>query len=188
MSVASVSKQSGIPAERDDPRWDEAVDEHRAALAAFLDAAEQMDDEAWRAPWAPGKWTRAEVAEHLALVYEAMLKELATGEGIRPRVPPWRQTLLRWVVLPHVLFHRTLPVRVASPRETRPPAVAVPRPQLLRRLRELGERFEHELDLARRGGGGFLTHPYFGRVGPVKGMRFVAVHIEHHTRQVAMGT
>ncbi|HEX8903733.1 MAG TPA: DinB family protein [Longimicrobiaceae bacterium] len=184
MGLATASKHPPVPAERDDPRWDEAVEEHRAALAAFLDVAEGLSDEAWRSPWGPGKWTRAQVAEHLALAYEALLRELATGEGMRTRVPPWRQRLLRWVVLPHVLFHRSFPVRVASPREVRPPEPTMPRPQLLRRMRELGERFEQEHDRARRGGGGSLTHPYFGRVGPVKAMRFVAVHIEHHTRQI----
>ncbi|HSU14707.1 DinB family protein [Longimicrobium sp.] len=187
MAVATVSKQPAVPAERDDPRWDEAVDEHRAALAAFLNAAEAATDEAWSAPWAPGKWTRAQIAEHLALAYEAALHEIRTGEAMRPRLPPWRQKLLRWVLLPHILFHRTFPLRAVSPREIRPPEATRPRREQLRRLRELGERFEVELDVARRGGGGGISHPYFGRVGPVKGMRFVAVHIEHHTRQIAKG-
>jgi uncharacterized damage-inducible protein DinB len=185
MSVATVSKQPSIPAERDDPRWDEAVDEHRTALAAFLDAAEALDDEAWRAPWRPGKWTRAQIAEHLALAYEAIIGELRGGPPMRAKGPKWRQTLLRWVVLPHILFHRTFPVRAMAPRETRPPEVTTGRAQLLARMRDLGERFEREMDLARRAGRGGLTHPYFGRVGPVRSMRFVAVHIEHHTRQVA---
>jgi hypothetical protein len=186
MSAATASKQqTATSAERDDARWDDAVEEHRAALAAFLDAAESLGDEEWRAPWRPGKWTRAQVTEHLVLAYDALLRELATGHGVRPKVGPWRQTVLRWVVLPHILFHRSFPVRAASPRETRPPEASTPRPQLLRRMRELGERFEHELDRARRAGRGQLTHPYFGRIGPVKAMRFVAVHIEHHTRQVA---
>ena len=188
MGVATVRDHPSAPPERDDPRWDEAVEEHRAALAAFIDAAEELGDEAWRAPYKPGKWTRAQIAEHLALGYEAILRELSTGEAMRPKVGPWQQTLLRWVVLPHILFHRSFPLRSASPREIRPPEVTMPRPQLLRRMRELGERFEHELDLARRDGGGWLTHPYFGRVGPVKAMRFVAVHIEHHTRHIAKGT
>jgi uncharacterized protein DUF1569 len=188
MAVATVPKQPATSADRDDPRWDEAVDEHRTALAAFLDAAEALDEPAWRAPWASGKWTRAQIAEHLALAYEALLRELATGEGVRVRGPRWRQTVLRWVVLPHILFHRSLPFRVPAPREMRPPEVTSSRPELLRRLRALGERFEQEMDRARRRGGGSVTHPYFGKVGPVKAMRFVAVHIEHHTRQVAKTT
>jgi len=187
MAVATVPHDPALQTERDDPRWDEAADEHRTALAAFLDAAESLSDERWSEPWVPGKWTRAQIAEHLALAYEAALRELATGEAMRARVPRWRQTLLRWVVLPHILFHRSFPLRAVSPREIRPPESTRSRREQLRRLRDLGERFEREVDAARRKGGGGISHPYFGRVGPVKGMRFMAVHIEHHTRQVATG-
>jgi len=168
-----------------DPRWDEAVEEHRAALAAFLDVAEQLKEDAWGSPWGPGKWTRAQVAEHLALTYEIAIRELTTGEGLRVRVTGVRQRLLRWILMPHILFHRSLPVRVTAPREARPPEVTAPRGAILRRLRELGVRWEMEMERAIGAGGGGLTHPYFGTIPPVKAMRFMAVHIEHHTRQVA---
>jgi hypothetical protein len=35
-----------------------------------------------------------------------------------------------------------------------------------------------------RSGTARLTHPYFGQIGAVRGMRFMAVHLEHHTRQI----
>lgn len=185
MRVATVEKHPPRLAAESSPAWEEAVDEHRAALAAFLDIAEQLKEDAWAAPWGPGKWTRAQVAEHLSLIYEAALRELATGVGIRPRVTGVKQRLLRWIFLPHILFHRSLPVKVVSPREARPAEVTVPRVQVLRRLRELGERFEGEMERVIGTGGGGLTHPYFGTIKPVKAMRFMAIHIEHHTRQVA---
>jgi hypothetical protein len=187
MAVATVPHDPALQAERDDARWDEAVDEHRAALAALLDVAESFSAQAWDEPWVPGKWTRAQVAEHLALAYEAALREIATGEAMRARVPVWRQKLLRWVLLPHILFHRSFPIRAVSPREIRPAEPTLSQREQLARLRDLGERFERELDASRRKGGGGISHPYFGRVGPVKGMRFMAVHIEHHTRQLATG-
>jgi hypothetical protein len=187
MSVAAVNKQppAATAPHSLGSRWDDAVEEHREALAAFLDAAEQLRDEAWRAPWGPGKWTRAQVAEHLSLAYEAAIREILTGERLRVRTSGARQRILRWVFLPHILFHRSLPLRVVSPRETRPPEVAATRAQGLRRLRELGERYEMEMERAIEKGGGHLTHPYFGTIPPVKAMRFMAVHIEHHTRQIA---
>jgi hypothetical protein len=186
MSVAAVQKHPVTPALRDDPRWDEAVDEHRAALAAFLEVAEGLREEVWSAPWAPGKWTRAQVAEHLSLAYAAAVREINTGETIRVRVAPGvRQTLLRWILLPHMLFHRVLPVRVKAPRVAWPGEVSDPRAKVLRRLREWGERYESAIERARQDGGGYLTHPYFGKLPPVKAMRFMAVHIEHHTRQIA---
>jgi hypothetical protein len=187
MGMATVHRPPTLAAERDDPRWDEVVEEHRTALAAFLDTAETISDAAWREPWAPGKWTRAQVGEHLALSYEAGLRELATGEPMRMKLAGLRLKVARWIILPHILFHRSLPLRARSPREVRPPEqVTARKADLLRRMRELGERYELEMDRARRDGGGSLTHPYFGRLNPVKAMRFVAVHLEHHTRQIAL--
>ena len=168
-----------------DARWDEAVEEHRAALAAFLDAAEGLREDAWNAPWAPGKWTRAQVAEHLALSYEAAIRELTTGEGMRVRVTGVKLRLLRWIFMPHILFHRSLPMRIVAPREVRPAEVRAPRAAVLRRLRELGVRVEVEMERAIEAGGGTLTHPYFGAIPPLKAMRLMAIHIEHHTRQIA---
>jgi hypothetical protein len=185
MRTAAVPPQQASPSAAPDPRWDEAVDEHRTALAAFIDVAEQLTEAAWSAPWGPGKWTRAEVAEHLSLTYELALHELATGEGLRVKVTGVRQRLLRWIVMPHILFHRSLPIRVTAPREARPAPVTAPRAAVLRRLRELGVRWEREMESAIRAGGGGLTHPYFGIIPPLKAMRLMAIHIEHHTRQVA---
>jgi hypothetical protein len=87
-------------------------------------------------------------------------------------------------VLPHILFHRKFPVRASAPREIRPADDIPPRDAILRRLRTRAEEFEDELDRTRRAGGGHLTHPYFGRVGPIKVLRFCAVHTEHHQRQL----
>ncbi|HEV7590333.1 MAG TPA: DinB family protein [Longimicrobium sp.] len=185
MSVAAPAEKHSRPTAAPDARWDEAADEHRAALAAFLEIAEGLRDDAWSSPWGPGKWTRAQVAEHLALTYEIAIRELTTGEGLRVRVTGVRQRLLRWILMPHILFHRSLPVRVTAPREVRPPEATAPRAAILRRLRELAVRWEAEMERAIRAGGGGLTHPYFGTIPPVKAMRFMAIHIEHHTRQVA---
>lgn len=176
-------------ARRDDPRWEAAADEHRIALATYLEAADRVPPAAWSLPRAPGKWSPAQITEHLALAYEAGIRELGGGAPMASRAPAWRQKLLRWVVLPHILFHRSFPLRAPSPREIRPGETSAPdRRVALGRLRELAERFEHELDRARRAGGGHLTHPYFGTVPPLKGMRFFAVHLDHHRAQVEEAT
>ena len=185
MTTAAAAGKPPVRPATPDARWDEAVEEHRAALAAFMDVAERLREDAWNAPWAPGKWTRAQVAEHLALSYEAVIRELATGEGIRVRVTGLKLRLLRWIFMPHILFHRSLPMRVVAPREVRPAEVGTPRAVVLRRLRELGVRVEMEMERAMESGGGSLTHPYFGVIPPLKAMRLMAIHIEHHTRQIA---
>jgi hypothetical protein len=170
-------------ARRGDARWQAALDEHRVALAGFADAAQRVPAAAWKAPRAPGKWSPAQVAEHLVLAYEALLGELHGGPAMKPRARPWQQNVLRWIVLPHILFHRSIP-RAGSPREMRPGETGPDRAPVLHRLAERADELQRELDRARRAGAGHLTHPYFGRVPPVKALRFCAVHVEHHTRQL----
>ena len=58
------------------------------------------------------------------------------------------------------------------------------RQEALRALDEGGERFEASLAEAFAAGGGRLTHPYFGQVDAIRSLRFVAVHLEHHRRQI----
>jgi hypothetical protein len=169
---------------RADARWEAAVDEHRIAVAAFLDAAERVPSAAWTVARAPGKWTPAQLCEHLSLSYDALLTELAEGRPMAPRATGWKRAVLRTLVLPHILFHGSIPVRAPAPRETRPPEACPDRRAALARLREVAERFEHRLDAARRVGGGRVTHPYFGPLPPDKAMRFCAVHLDHHRPQL----
>ncbi|MBW3570531.1 MAG: DinB family protein [Gemmatimonadetes bacterium] len=170
---------------RAERRWRAAVDEHQAALAAYLEAAERLPDEAWTRPWAPGKWTPAVITEHLAMTYRALVQEVRGGPGMKLKLTPLRRGLLKLLLLPHMLFHRTFPRGALAPREVRPESDGLPREQALAELRVLGEEFEREVERARAGGRRHVTHPYFGSIDLARGMRFAAVHIEHHTRQIA---
>jgi hypothetical protein len=166
------------------PRWEAAAEEHSLALTAYLDSAGGLDDQAWQRPWAAGKWTPAQITEHVTMVYEVLQQELRGGEPMRPKLSPWRQKITRWILLPHILFHRKFPLRVPAPREIRPGEPRAGQREALRRLEVQAIAFEDELSRAFRCGSGTLTHPYFGCVDPVRGLRFVAVHLEHHRRQL----
>ncbi|HEX8393374.1 MAG TPA: DinB family protein [Longimicrobium sp.] len=171
---------------RADARWAAALEEHQVALAAYLRAGEAISDAAWTAPWAPGKWTPAEITEHLAMVYRVFIAEATEGVGMRLKLTPFRRRLLKTFMLPHMLFHRTFPKRAPAPREVRPSAEGLaPRTAALAQLRDLGERFEAEASRARAAGKPGVTHPYFGLMAWDKGVRLGAVHLEHHTRQIA---
>lgn len=65
--------------------WGALQADHVASLAAFRAAAAEYPPERWDAPLAPGKWTPAQVAEHLRLSYEVLGRELAGGTGLRLR-------------------------------------------------------------------------------------------------------
>ena len=74
-----------------------------------------------------------------------------------------------------------------APRATRPEAVAVREPEVLRAgFAELARRlaaYRERVDLvgARRTG---ARHPYFGVLAPARWMRFTAVHLAHHLKIV----
>jgi len=169
---------------RGQARWNAAADEHEVALAAYLDTAARLGADAWERPWGEGKWTPAEVTEHLTRAYEALLMELREGRAMELKMAPWRRTLTRWILLPHILFHRSFPIRAPSPREIRPKEVRGGRDIALQALRAQGEMFVRELGAARLQGHAGLTHPYFGKVEPIKVLRFVGIHIEHHRKQI----
>lgn len=171
---------------RADARWHTVVEEHQVALAAYLDAAARLPEGAWTQPWKPGKWTPAQITEHLSMTYSVFIGEVNGGQGMKLKLTPLRRRILRMFLLPHMLFHRTFPRGAPAPRELRPAETTTsPRDQALARMRELGERFEREASRARVAGWKHVTHPFFGPIDLTRGMRLAAVHIEHHTRQLA---
>jgi hypothetical protein len=171
---------------RAERRWRTAVEEHQVALAAYLDAAAALSDEAWTRPWAPEKWTPAEITEHLAMTYRVFIGEVNGGPAMGLKLTPLYRRVLKLLMLPHMLFHRTFPKGARAPRELRPDASSLPpKGEALEAMRELGERFAHEAERARGAGWDHVTHPYFGAIDLTRGMRLCAVHLQHHTRQLA---
>jgi hypothetical protein len=170
---------------RTDARWRSAVEEHQVALASYLDAAAALPAQAWTTPWQPGKWTPAEITEHLAMAYRVFTGEANTGKTMKLKLTPFRRRMLKLLLLPHMLFHRTFPKGARAPREVRPESVTGTREEALAQLRDLGEQFERAAEEARKAGKPGLTHPYFGLIDWNRSMRFCALHVEHHRRQIA---
>lgn len=169
-----------------DRRIGKAREEHRKALEGYSRSALRLSDEEWLAPRSGGGWSPAAITEHLILAYDVALRQISGGEGATPIVGPIRATLLRWVLLPHILFHRTLP-KTRAPRETHPEGVSGPPEAAVQRLRETAARFEQlALDPVRISARS-LHHPYFGCITSFQFLRLSAVHIEHHGRQLCAG-
>jgi hypothetical protein len=166
------------------PRWADACGRHREAAALFVSRAERVASERWKAAPAPGKWSPAEIAEHLSLTYAHLLGELHGGQPVRVRGSWLFRLLARYKFLPPLLRDGTIPPGVRAPREVRPQLPSEDREAALKRFRALAVEFEGEITRRRAAGGGHLTHPYFGRLDADRGIRFVEVHIRHHTGQL----
>lgn len=146
---------------------------------------ERLEEAAWERPPAPQKWCPGQIAEHLVLSYDALLSELAGGRGMRLRGSWWRRSLIRLRYLPMVLEQGRMPSGAPAVREVRPPAPPPARAVVVEALRERAARFDRELTRAFEAGGGRLTHPFFGSLRPPQALKFVAVHLEHHRKQLA---
>lgn len=164
--------------------WGSRRAEHLQAVERLIADIERLEEAAWlRAP-APEKWCPGQVAEHLVLSYDALLSELAGGRGMRLRGSWWRRFLIRLRYLPMVLNEGRMPSGAPAVREVRPSASPRARAVVVEALRERAARFDRELTRAVEVGGRRLTHPFFGSLRPPQALKFVAVHLEHHRRQI----
>jgi hypothetical protein len=167
--------------------WDRARAAHQEAAAHFVSRAVDVPAEAWKAASAPGKWSPAEITEHLSLTYQHLLGELRGGPPARVKGSWLFRLVARYKFLPKLLRDGTVPPGVRAPREVRPQMPSEDRTEALARLQALGVEFEEEITRRRASGGGALTHPYFGALDPDRGIRFVEMHLRHHTRQLPEG-
>lgn len=164
--------------------WTAAIETHRAAIADYARAASGIDEQAWRLPVAAEKWTPAQITDHLVLTYQMLVKQIRGERSLKMQFGfPLRQ-ILRLVVLPKIYRTRQLPRGAKAPPEIMPEDSKMPRRTALEQLTKLSAEFENEI-LARQNDTEFrLTHHVFGQIKPLKGIDFITIHTEHHTRQL----
>ena len=168
-----------------DGKWKKIGDRHSGAVDGFLAAAAAIDAAGWQSPLADGKWTPAQVTQHVTQTYEVLTVQLRTGKGLTVQTGWLLRKVLRIVVLQPIMWTRRLPRGAKAPRVLQPGAVDVPQEAAIERLRAVAAEFETELLSRRHEKDLQLTHHIFGSVEALKGLDFVAVHTEHHGRQLA---
>jgi hypothetical protein len=180
-----VSASSSAPAPELDPEWRRVVDRHAAAVAGFLDAAAAVDARAWREPLADGKWSPAQLADHLIRTYEVVGGEVRGASGLRVRTGWGLRQVLRATILRSIMRTGRLPRGAKAPSEIAPGPADDLRDDALERLRALADELEAGV-VARRAEKDFrLTHHVFGAFPALAGLEFVAIHTEHHARQLS---
>lgn len=165
-------------------RWRELVEEHQQALAELEATAEAIPEAYWEAPRAPGKWSPAQIVEHVRLTCRTIQSELEGRGGMRVRTGWVRQRVLRLLLVPRILRTRTFPEGAPAVRELRPQAdLRLERGQTLDALREQAASLVAAMaaaDPAKM----TVTHPFFGRLDPLRGLELATVHVQHHRAQL----
>ncbi len=172
-----------MSAEKDE-QWQEAIRQHSDAVQTFVDAASRLNTGSWLRPVGEGKWSPAEISEHLKLVYERTLLELRGGTGIEIRSNWLLQRFLRLAILPRILKTGKFPKGAKSPHEMRPTTIIEDQPKALAQFSSLAGEFQSELVKRKGLLETRLTHHVFGYLNALEGLRLVTMHIVHHQRQL----
>jgi hypothetical protein len=160
-----------------------ALHAHQQAVQAFLASAHAVPPERWDRPRAEGKWSPGQIAEHLALSYEAS-GEVLHGRAPGPAPPRLLRPLLRTVLLRPVLWMGRFPAASKAPGMLRPGPSTAAAPVLLDRLQAAAAAFE---SAAREVRGTAIDHPAFGRLPLVDLVRLQEIHTRHHHLQMPSG-
>lgn len=161
-----------------------SIEGHRDAVERFVAQAGLVPAERWAEPRAEGKWSAAEITEHLSLLYDGVLQELAGGPGARVRVKGFKLLVLRLVVMPKFLGQGFVPKGVRAPKEVVPVAPNADRGASLARFEARALEFERVIGAQLSDRKARISHPFFGRLTMSQGLRFVEVHLRHHTKQL----
>jgi len=161
------------------------IETHREILREFIGSAETLDSAAWQAPGSVDHWSPAQIAEHLRLSYTTILADLSGQAGFRIRTKWWQRRVLRVLYLREILRNGIFPPKTPATREIRPGDGPFDREQLLSELLRAGEQFVETVASAssdRRA----ITHPFFGKLSLLDGVRLMTQHIRHHQAQMGV--
>lgn len=158
------------------------LEEDRRAVAEFAEKARAVPPDRWDAPRAPGKWSPAQVCEHVAKAYETSC-EMLRGEP-QPGMPRWIRPIIRTLFFNKVLKTGRFPKGAQAPVQFQPTSGPPPVDQGIKRVEKAAADFAVE---ARRRGAPGLTidHPVFGRIRVTDYVRLNHIHTRHHAAQLA---
>ena len=162
------------------------IADNRAAIDAFIAAARAVDASAWSTPRAEGAWSPAQIAEHLAVVYEYN-RTVVTGTAPQP-IPrvfrPIVQPLARRIVVDNTIAAGRFTRKGRAPGIFQPSAAPPPSPDVLARLDRAVRGLESDLRSRHPEARHTIAHPIFGTIPATRWMRLQAIHARHHRAQL----
>lgn len=164
-----------------------AIANHRAAIEEFLAAARAIDASNWSRPRAEGAWSPAQIAEHLAVVYEYN-RSVATGTAAEP-IPrlfrPIVQPLARRIVVDNTIAAGRFTRKGRAPRMFQPSAAPPASGEVLARLDRAVRGLESDLRSRHPESRHTIAHPIFGTIPTDRWINLQAIHARHHCAQIA---
>ena len=167
------------------PAVAEALVANRAAVAAFLAVSDQLG-RTWNTPRAPGKWTPAQVTEHVARAYDESAKLFAGQPALFPSLPAFLRPVIRGVLFNRVVRKGRFP-KAKTNRPMDPVSGPATPAEGRARLEGAVAGFEAQARAISASGDALLASKTFGAVTLCDWVRFQEVHARHHQAQLRSG-
>jgi hypothetical protein len=162
---------------------EDVIAENRKATEQFLATARNVPKEKWAQPVAPGKWSPAQIVDHVAVTTEVALKAI-NGDPSMGSIPKF----LRFI--PRKLGFAPTIKKGRFPEKQRGPAIFAPstgQPSYEASVEKLNRAIvaleTHVRTLIAANQHSF-EHTFFGRVSIPDYIRFGTLHTQHHERQL----
>jgi Protein of unknown function (DUF1569) len=159
-----------------------AIAANRIAVDEFISKARAIDPSAWTTPRGEGRWSPAQIAEHLAIVYEYNRKVVTgtAGKG----APGFLQPFARWFIVDRTLKAGRFTRKGRAPAIFQPSATPGPAADVLARLTKAVSGFESDIRSGHPEGRHLVRHPFFGPLPTIDYLRLQAIHARHHRSQL----
>jgi len=162
---------------------DDRIRENRDAVDRFVAAAELLPATQWNRETAPGKWSPAQIAEHVAISYEL---SAAAMRGAFPgtAAPRFLRPVIRTFFLKPVLKSGRFARAAKAPKPFEPTAAPAASEVVLPRVRMASAALEQAITAEARAGRDTMDHPFFGSVSLADYVQLQAIHTSHHRGQL----
>lgn len=156
-----------------------AIAENQGRVEDFVSAAKGVAG-SWNTPVRPGKWSPAEVTEHVIIAYMESA-DIAKGTAFRfPKVWPFLRPLAKMMAFDQVMkTGKFRPVKTF--KQFIPAKVAANPDEAAARLRKASGDFEAAM---RSLTAASVSHPLFGTLGLPEYVQFQGYHTRHHQAQL----
>lgn len=158
---------------------------NQTVTATILGKGSAIPADRWTTPRASGKWSPAQVVEHLTKSYEGH-RDMASGRVPAGNVSVVKQWIARTIFLPKLFKLGDFPAnrQLKSPEFILPSDLPIPRQELLTRFEIAAKGLEADLQRLETEGKDRVMHPFFGPLKLADFLHFVAIHARHHEPQI----
>ena len=158
-----------------------ALAANRDAIRELIDAAEKAGG-TWTVPRAPGKWSPAQVVEHVALALEESANVVAGAPSKFPTLPRFVRPLVRGLFFNRVLQKKAFPK--AKTNKAFSPASGPATPAAARARLEAALANFDQACRAQSARGTKVDSSIFGAVSVEDYATFQEIHTRHHRKQM----